>query len=249
MSVFSGDDNQDTSNVQTNQGEGNQSFVAELVKTRGEQWSDPEVIAKGKLESDKYIEELKKQLAELEEQAGKGAKVNDLISKIEQKAAEPATAKAQSNNEGGADGSNTKTQVSEDEIQGLIEQALTKKEQESTVKQNLAQVNSHLEQMFGTEADARVQKKAQELGLSKQRLQEIAAESPNAFFNLIGEKPKDFKPMTSGSIRTESVNMQSSSKRNNTFYQELRKKNPREFAKAQDQMLKDRVQLGDAFYN
>lgn len=249
MSVFDGENNQNTSTTLTNQGESNQSFVAELVKTRGDQWSDPEVIAKGKIEADRYIEQLKQQLEEFREKAEKGAKVDSLVSKIEQEAAKTANANAQSKSNSGANESNTKTPVSEDEIQGLIEQVLTKREQENTVKQNLTQVDSQLEQMFGTEARNVVQKKAQELGLSLDRLKEVAAESPTAFFSLIGEKPKDFKPMTNGSIRTESVNMQSSVKRNNKFYQELRKKNPREFAKAQDQMLKDRLALGDAFYN
>lgn len=248
MTVFTGDNNQNATNLETNTTESNQSFVAKLVETRGNQWSDPEVIAKGKIEADAYIEQLKQELEQYKTAANKGAKVEDLVSKIEEEAARTASAKAQSS-DGSANESHTKTSVSEDQIQSLIEQALTKKERENTVRQNLEQVDSQLSQMFGTEAEAVVQKKAQELGLSKQRLQEIASESPSAFFNLIGEKPKDFKPMTQGSIRTESVNMQSSSKRNNAFYQKLRKDNPREFARMQNQMVQDRMQQGDAFYN
>lgn len=248
MSVFNGDDNQNTSNSQTNENKSNQSFVQKLVETRGDQWSDPEVIAKGKIESDAYIEQLKQEIAVLKEQNTKSTKIDSLISSIEQKAAETTTAEAQSNNQGGANESNTKTIVSEDDIQVLIEEALTKKELRNTVRQNLEQVNSQLDQMFGTEADVRVGEKARELGLSKERLQEIASESPSAFFSLIGEKPKDLKPLTNGSIRTESVNMQSGGKRNNAYYQNLRKTNPREFAKQQGQMIKDRVELGDNFY-
>jgi len=249
MTVFNGDNNQNTNTDNTNNDEGNQSYVKKLVESKGEQWSDPEVIAKGKFEADSYIEELKKQNEELKSQAERAAKLEELVAKIEKKATESTDVNSQSQSQGGANNSETKNPVSEDDLQSLVESVLTKREQESTVKQNLGQVNSQLEQLYGTEADATVQKKAQELGMSMSRLQEIAAESPTAFFSLIGEKPKDFKPMTQGSIRTESVNMQSSNKRNNAFYQELRKKNPREFARAQDQMLKDRMTQGDAFYN
>jgi hypothetical protein len=249
MTVFNGDDNQNTSTSQTTEDTSNQSYVKKLVETRGDQWSDPEVIAKGKIEADTYIEQLKAQLAELQEKNAKASRVDDLVAKIEQEAAKTTNANAQSQNKGGAEDSNTKNPVSEDDIQSLVEKALTSREQQNTVKQNLAQVNSHLDEMYGTEADSIVQKKAQELGLSKQRLQEVAAESPTAFFNLIGDKPKNFKPMVNGSVRTESVNMQQTGTRDFKFYQKLRKENPRQFAQAQEQMVQDRLKLGDAFYN
>lgn len=248
MTVFNGENNQNPSTPEAKADESNQSYVERLVKEKGDQWSDPEVIAKGKYEADNYIQELKAKNEELAAQAEKAAKLEELIAKIEAKATEPTSVTPQSE-DSGADGSNTKTPVSEDELQSLVEKALTKREAESTVKQNLDQVNSQLEQLYGTEAEATVQKKAQELGMSKQRLQEIAAESPTAFFNLMGDKPKDFKPMTSGSVRTESVSMQTPSKRNNAYWQEMRKTNPREFNRRIDEMVQDRVRLGEAFYN
>ena len=48
-----------------------QSYVKELVGQRGDKWSDPEVIAKGKLEADRHIGELERQLAELREDLSK----------------------------------------------------------------------------------------------------------------------------------------------------------------------------------
>ena len=247
MTVFNGENNQNTSIDTTKQEQGDQSFVKKLVESKGDQWADPEVIAKGKLEADAYIEELRKQNEELKSAAEKAAKLEDLIAKFEKKATEPSTVNSQST-EAGADDSKTKNPVSEDDLQSLIENALTKREQENTVKQNLEQVNSQLDQLYGSNAEEIVQKKAKELGLSKQRLQEVAAESPSAFFSLIGEKPKEFTPMTKGTVRTESVSMQTSGKRNNSFYQELRKKDPREFARLQNQMVKDRMEQGEDFY-
>jgi len=248
MTVFDGENNQNSSTAETNNDEGNQSFVKKLVEAKGEQWSDPEVIAKGKWEADNYIEKLEAQNEELKTAADKAAKLEELIAKIEKKATEPTDVTSQSNSSG-ADKSNTKTPVSEDELQSLVEKALTKREAENTVKQNLEQVNSQLTSLYGTEAEATVQKKAQELGMSKERLQQIASESPTAFFNLMGDKPKDFTPMTQGSVRTESVSMQTPTKRNNAYWQEMRKKNPREFNRNIDKMVEDRQRLGEAFYN
>jgi uncharacterized protein (UPF0335 family) len=248
MVFKTGADNQDTTNG-TNDTPDNQSYVDRLVAAKGEQWADPEMIAKGKLESDAYIVELKRQLEEAEAKSTSAAKLEDLISKIEKKAAEPVTANSQSNDPDGAQDSNTKNSLSEDDLQSLVEKALTKREEKNTLQQNIEQVNSQLEEMFGTEAASIVQKKAQETGLSLERLQAIAGESPTAFFNIIGEKPKDFKPMTQGSVRTEGVNTQpKAGTRNWRYYQELRKSDPRTYTTLQDQMLQDRQKMGDDFY-
>jgi hypothetical protein len=222
--------------------DGNQSYVEALVKERGEQWKDPEVIAKGKREADKHIAELNKQLEELKTQSESGKKIEDLLAKMEEATKSKTTSE-----------SDTKTSVSEDDIQSLVEQTLTKRQQEERYKSNLEQVDSQLAEAFGDEAGSVVQKKAQELGMSMDKLKEIAAESPNAFLALVGEKPKEGQSMrTDSTIRTEGLNTDSSrGKRNNAYYQELRRKEPRTFntAAIQNQMIEDRMKLGDAFYN
>lgn len=238
MSVFDG--NQSGQN-EVKQNEGNQSYVEALVKAKGDHWKDPEVMAKGKLEADDTIKELKQQLKELQEANASGKKLEDLVEQIEK------ATKSKPNTE-----SDTKTSVSEEDIQSLVEKTLTKKERESTAKQNLERVDSHLTEAFGDEAKSVVQKKAQELGMSIDRLRELASESPNAFLTLIGEKPKEPKVNTEGSIRTEGLKTNTSrDKRNHAYYQEMRRKNPQLFnsAATQNKMIQDRISLGDAFYN
>jgi hypothetical protein len=43
------------------------SYLQKLVETKGENWKDPEVLAKGKLEADGYIKNLEAQLEEMRE--------------------------------------------------------------------------------------------------------------------------------------------------------------------------------------
>jgi hypothetical protein len=242
MSVFSGENNQNTEETQVQE-----SFVKKLVETKGEKWSDPEVIAKGKVEADAYIEALKREIEQLKTLATQNNKVDELIAKIEQKAAQPIS--ATQSGQGRTEETNTKSGISENEIQSLVEKALTERERNQSAKQNIAEVDSRLNEMYGTEAVKVVQGKAKELGLSLARLQEIASESPSAFLQLIGEKPSDFKPMVSGTIRTEAVTAQTPGTRNNAWYQKLRKENPSLFHKSQQQMLQDRQRLGDKFYS
>ena len=114
---------------------------------------------------------------------------------------------------------------------------------------NLQFVDKELEGSFGTEAKAQIERKATELGMSVDRLRDIAAESPNAFFALIGENKRPTEPMVSGSVRTEGVSMQPSTERNFGYYQKLRRDNRNLYysAKTQQQMFEDKSRLGDKF--
>lgn len=227
-----------------------ESYLAKLIAAKGENWKDPEVLAKGKLEADGYIKNLEDQLAQMREDIQKQDYAKSLLEELQSKAAPSTPAKpAMANNEnnGGTntDG-NTPPQVSEDILKSLVEQTLTNRERESSVKQNLALVDQELEKTYGTEAPAAVQKKAQELGLTVKRLQEIAAESPTAFFNLIGEPKKVSQPVVQGTVRTEGFNMSASTERNFEYYQALRRKKKSDYyaPAVQQQMFADAMRLG-----
>ena len=230
------------------------SFVAKLVEAKGENWGNPEVLAKGKLEADNYIQQLETQLTQMREDLGKQDYAAKLLDQLQNKAAEPTTANAvmpNNNNIGGTSDGNTNPNLSEEDLKSLVEQTLTAREKDGLVKQNLAIVDQELEKSYGTEAQAKVQSKAQELGISLERMQEIAAESPNAFFSLIGEPKKSFNPMVQGSVRTEGVNMQTSAERNWSYYQNLRKSDRHTYysPKVQQQLMEDKMRMGDKFGN
>lgn len=245
MSVFAeGDNNQTTTETATT------SYLKTLVELKGDKWSDPEVVAKGKIDADNYIQELETKIAELSKKADQTGKLDELLTKIGQEAAKPTNANAQSTEEGTKQ-TQTKTVISEDQIQSLVEKTLTERERTQTATQNIQQVDTQLEELFGTEAKKKVESRAKELGFSLTRLQEIASESPTAFFTLMGEKPKEYTPSLNGTVRTEGVTMQRVSERNNVYYQNLRKTNKHQFytPEVQSQMMADRAKLGANFYN
>jgi len=230
-----------------------ESYVTKLAEAKGDNWKDPEVLAKGKIEADSHIEQLERQLSEMKEDLGKQDYSKQLLEELQNKAADPTTANTAmpNNNTGGTVQENTNSNVSEADLKSLVEKTLSERDRESVIKQNLSLVDQELESSFGTEALNRVKEKSKELGISMQRLQEVASESPNAFFSLIGEPKKDFKPMVQGSVRTESVNMQSSSERNWKYYQNLRRENRNLYysPKVQQQILQDKQRLGEQFGN
>ena len=260
MSVFETGASQTEASAQAPETELNQetqsqdSFLGRLVETKGEQWRDTEVLAKGKLEADTYISTLEQQLSELKEDLGKQDYAKSLLEQLQNRATDTTNVnpgvQSNSNKISGPEAGNTTPDLSESTLKSLVEQTLTERDQQNTVKQNLSSVNEQLEQMYGTEATVEVEKKASALGMSVSRLQDIAAESPTAFFTLIGEQRRSTQPMVSGTIRTEGVNMQSNNQeRNWDYYQNLRRTNKNLYysSKVQQSLLEDRKRLGNRF--
>lgn len=229
-----------------------ESYVKKLVEARGENWQDPEVIAKGKLEADNHIKELERQLEELRGDLSKNEYAKQLLETLQGKAEAPTssnTVAAQQNNEGSAADQNTTGEASD--LESLVEETIRKREQQQTAKQNLDQVQETLTKAFGTEANKVVQERAKELSMSLDRLQEIASESPSAFMRLIGEAPvAENNPTPSSSVNTTAAFNQSS-ERNWNYYQNLRRTNSKQYysPKVQNQLVQDRQRLGDRFYS
>ncbi|MDC1331716.1 hypothetical protein N8247_00070 [bacterium] len=229
------------------------SFLSKLVEAKGENWKDPEVLAKGKIEADGYIQTLEGQLTQMREDLKKKEYQDEVLEQLQKKATESTAVNngVPNNNNSNADGENTTRNLSEEDLKSLVEQTLNQREKDSVTKTNLQRVDEELDKSFGTNAEEVVKKKAEELGMSMDRLSEIASESPNAFFTLIGEPKPTFNPMVNGSVRTEGVNMQVSTDRNWQFYQKLRRENPNQYyePKMQQQLLQDKMRLGDNFGN
>jgi hypothetical protein len=255
MSVFSesGQPDQTQETEQTTQTtEPTESFVAKLVEAKGENWKDPEVLAKGKLEADRYIKELEDQLNQMREDLKKEDYAEKILQEIRNKAADTSTAnRTLPNNDtaGAAQDATPQASLSEEDLKSLVDKTLTEREKQNNVAQNIRVVDEELQRQYGTEAQKAVLKKAQELGISMDRMKELAAESPTAFFALIGEGKKTFNPMVNSSVRTEGVNLQPSTERDWPYYQKLRRENRDLYytPKIQQQLMQDKSRLGDKF--
>ena len=69
-----------------------ESFLDKLVQAKGENWKDPEVLAKGKLEADGYIKNLEDQLSQMREDLKKQEYKNEVLDQLQTKAAESTAA-------------------------------------------------------------------------------------------------------------------------------------------------------------
>ena len=232
-----------------------QSFVERLVQAKGENWKDPEVLAKGKLEADSYIQQLEEQNRQLREDLGKNDYASQVLDAINGKAPDTSTAKdiEADKDTAGVEEEGTPPSLNEDDLKSLVEKTLLERETKRTVEQNLKSVEETLKGQYGDKLGQVLQNKATELGLSMGRMEELASESPSAFLALFGDNRQEnmFTSMMNSSINTEGVNMQSSTERNWTYYQNLRRENPNQYysPKVQQQLMKDKLRMGDRFGN
>lgn len=229
-----------------------ESFVAKLVAERGDNWSDPEVLAKGKLEADSHIKNLEDQLASLRQDLAKQDYSAELLKQLQGKAPESTTGTPEvpTENTGSTQPEHTTPELSEDVLKSLVEKTLTEREASATKEQNIKAVTDAMTEKYGTEANAVVAQKAQELGMSVERLQTLAEESPNAFLSLVGEPPVSAPTMTRGSVKTEAIG-NAAPERDFGYYQEMRRKNRSLYysPKMQQQMIEDKMRLGSKFGN
>jgi len=242
----------DSTTTDTQQTQTKESFVDHLVGD-GKKFKDIEALAKGKLEADRHIGEITKTLDELRAELAKQDYAKNLLeqmSKGSETGAEQPTPVTTSS-------SNTEnTTPSASDFEALVEKVITAKEKSKTASQNISVVGEEMQKQYGDKTADILKAKSLELNMSLDRLKEIAAESPTAFFQLIGVKKMGEKTSTSTGVTTQSTirseNFNSYSQdRTFEYYQKLRKENRSLYysPKIQNTMLQDRERLGDRFYN
>lgn len=222
-----------------------ESFIEKVVAAKGETFKDPEAIAKGYLASQEHILKLEAENAQLKESSTKNDYMKEVLDRIDAGKSKPTSEEPVSENTG--EGTADNQGVTTDQIKDLITATLTQQEAERTASGNLAKTKELMQDAFGTEASKVLLQKQAELGMSKERLDQLASESPTAFMQLMGKAPKkeDNKTVPTSVVQIS----EGSGKRDWAYYQKLRRENSKLYysAEIQNQLMKDRLELGDAF--
>lgn len=218
-----------------------EDWVKNVVAEKGEQWSDPQVLAKGYANAQQHIKELEARVAGYAEQDY----AKELLAKLQtQQAESSATQEFVEPAQSAPEQEDSTKGLSPEDVQSLLEKTLS-------IREKTTMVETALREKFGDTANVVVHKRSQELGLSMDRMKEIAAESPQAFLSMIGEPATPENNSTSKStVNSQAGAFQSSGNRNHEFYRDLRQKDKKRYlsAEVQQQMIQDRMHLGDKFY-
>lgn len=249
MSVFTDTQTTGDKTTQDTQTTNQEDFVSKVVAEKGDQWSNPQVIAKGYVSAQQYIAELERQTKELREDLEKQDYAKTLLEQLQEKG-KPFAKESPEGTGNGKDGRTNPT-FDVDEIKNLVKDVVGSMTAEDRRAKNLQNVDARLTELFGTEAKAEVNRRAQELGMSLTSMSDLASESPEAFIRLMGgQAKKETNGLPGSSVNTSSMNT-NSNERDWSYYQKLRKENPSLYRNVQTQrmMLEDKKRLGDKFGN
>jgi hypothetical protein len=232
---------------------GTQTSVLDSLVGPGKKFGDTVQLAAGKIEADKFIEKLKSEkqdlanlVTTLESENATLKATTSILDRLDLNQ-RPATQQApitQVNNE-----PSLKPGMTADDVIKLVDERDVRRQAQN----NKAEVDRVLVKQLGSNAQAFVIQKAEELGIASADLVNLAYTSPKAFYSMLGIDPAQnpnstaYVPGTRGGTPTNRAEV-----RNNTYYEKIKQeKGIRAFildTKLQQQMYRDLNALGDAFY-
>lgn len=165
----------------------NKDYYVELVG-EDKPFKTNQDLAKGKAESDAFIENLQVENAELRKQAASAVTMQEFLDKLEKPAIKPIIGdkpvdNQEQNNQPddkNKENNNQRT-LSEEDIVRVLEG----REQNKTKASNLNSVKEVLQKVWGSNYLNTLQAKVAEMGVSQDFLDNMAATSPKAFLKLL----------------------------------------------------------------
>lgn len=220
----------------------------------GKKFKTVDDLAKGKAESDRVIAARERELAELREELSRRATVEDTIRNLTATPNQSAAPVQEPKPAASA------PSFTDEDLVARIREVTQAQSEQQRIQANVAEVANKLTDLYGSEekANAVVNQKARELGVSVDFLQEVAAKSPKAFFTTIGAT--DVTPTGTPSASHSDVNPQvladtrpGPQPGTYAFYENIRKTDPERYFKPaiQNALMKDALKAskeGRDFY-
>jgi hypothetical protein len=226
------------------------TFIDQVVG-EGKKYSSVEELAKGQMNGDQYINQLKEELEGIRGELDKRLTAEEMVQEIKREREE---LKANQNAT-----ENTTPQYNEEAVTDLISKTFDAREGKKVAEANINVVDAKMKELYGNDKAAQVVKdKAQAMGVSLDWLQDAAAKSPSAFFSVMGISLEGGKTTTPSATVSSTTNTQAveqvhaSGIQQDTWkhFEEIRKSDPRTYWKAETQqrLFKARNEKGESFY-
>lgn len=213
----------------------------------GKKFKTTEDLARGKAEADRYIEQLKTELAGIREDLAARVKLEEVIDRLTSRTNEdpdPAPYQETPPRSG-------QPAISSDDIDRLIETKITNRDKERTARENRNLAVAKLQEVYGADYSKRLEDKCTELGLDHATLNSLAARSPDAFLELVlpkaGSEGRAFVPPRSAISSEHTTPYQSAQPGSRPWYDNLRKSDPTKYwsPEIQWKMHKDAIKAAN----
>jgi hypothetical protein len=218
-------------------------------------------LARGKYESDMYIEKLHQELEGMREDLYKRSTMEELLDQMKSSTGntEQVGSGQPASTEHSSSPDSEKVTLSQKELKDFVEQQINSKLSEQEKIDNLKSVETMAKERYGADYQAKLTARAKELELGEQFLIDLAAEKPAAFAKLM--LPEGEGAPSSESQRPASMGIPASStsavpsvgrgKKNFAYYEKLRKENKTHYwsAPVQQEMWREAKAQGKDFYS
>jgi hypothetical protein len=221
-------------------------YFTELVG-EDKKFKTPQDLARGKVESDAFIEQIKRENAELRGELGTRIKYEEFIDKLNS-----LPQGSIPDNQQGEPPKDVSV-MSPQEIERLVEQKLSQKDQQNTVDRNIDSVKAELLKNFGPNFAQHLSRQTTELGMTQEQMYALAASSPKSVYKLLGigeDRPRN--TMFDTPPRSSIMSAPNVGKRGYSYFEDIRKKDMSSYfsPKTQNEMFSRIKEMGEeAFYN
>jgi hypothetical protein len=221
----------------------------ETLVGEGKKYSTASELAKGYVHADLTIKAREAELQQLREELKTRQTVEEQLQNLRSRTDE---SRENRQNPPQSEPAKPPTQNDNVDLDNKIREAITQNQRETQVRQNQETVLSELLRIYGTEAKANdvIRQRASELGVSVSFLQDVALQSPKAFFaqlgvdqasNLSQQAPRP----TRSEINPAALGISPGVKEGSyEYYENIRKTDPKNFfsPKVQSRLMQDALE-------
>lgn len=235
----------------TPQADPNKNYIEELVGD-DKKFKTVDDLAKGKFEADQFIERLTKEMNDLRQELNTRLTLEEYLNKIQGgPGGEQHKDDDPPNEPKGGDGS---PGLKPEDIQRLIDERVSKREQERVQESNLKLVKDTLVSQFGPQYSSKLEEIGNNLGMSKEDITDMARLRPKALLALVGAAPGASQQQTlfTPPAGTNTASQpRGSVERTKSYYDKMKASDPKGYwnPKIQNQMHQDALRLGEKFFD
>lgn len=227
----------------------NKNYLEDLVG-EGKKFKDNESLARGKFESDQYVELMKKRMdtlrndyLQLKTDYDSRAKLEDLIESMTQRQQSASSDAPDAKEE-------SRPQFDPTQVEQLVSSKIQEHEQTKRQEENYNKVRAKLREHYGDNFQNVLRRETESLGLSEEFVNNLARSHPDVLYKTLGldqakgdnlfqtppQSGRTFAPVTE-------------QKKTWSFYQKMKATDPKTYynPKTQVQMHKDAIALGEEF--
>lgn len=228
----------------------------ESLVGEGKKFATPEMLAAGKLESDRFIDQLTQENKNLRAELNERLTAEQLLDKFNERNQQESNRQNASGNQ--PDGSQgNPSGLTEEAIANLVQKQMQMHNEKTREQANTAVVVQELKKQYGDSYQRNLEARLSELGITKEAAGQMAATMPKAFIELVG-KPKTAPGPTGGlpprtQVNTSVTDLQTNEVKNFAYYEKMRKSPDKAIQKLywspkiQNEMFASARELGEDF--